>query len=67
MKYLYPKLFYQIYSVHEYKNGYIILLVYALLPGKSENVHQYFGIVFVCHAHTDRFNLSLKQYILTLK
>ena len=36
-----PKFFYQMYSVHGHKNGHFVSLVYALLPGKSENVYQY--------------------------
>ena len=31
-----PQYFYQLFSIHGYKNGHFIPLVYALLPGKSE-------------------------------
>ena len=30
-----PKYFYQLYTIRELRNGHFILLVYALLPGKS--------------------------------
>ena len=36
-----PNFFYQLYSVHGHKNSHFVSLVYALLPGKSENVYQY--------------------------
>lgn len=35
-----PKFFYQMYSVHGLKNGHFLPLVFALLPGKSENVYK---------------------------
>ena len=36
-----PKFFYQLYTLHGFKNGHYIPLVYCLLPGKSEEVYTY--------------------------
>ena len=32
-----PKFFYQLYTIHGLSNGHYIPLVYALLPGQSED------------------------------
>ena len=35
-----PKYFEQLYTLHGFKNGNYVPLIYCLLPGKSENVYQ---------------------------
>ena len=35
-----PKYFEQLYTLHGFKNGNYVPLIYCLLPGKSENVYR---------------------------
>lgn len=35
-----PKYFFQLYSIHGMKNGHFIPLVFALLPGKTEEIYR---------------------------
>ena len=37
-----PQLFFQLYTVHALRNGYLIPCAYGLLPNKQENTYRHF-------------------------
>ena len=57
-----PKFFEQLYTIHGFKNGHYIPLVYALLPSKSENTYVTFMSI-LCKLCEDK-NLQFKPKLI---
>lgn len=57
-----PKFFYQLYTIHGLCNGHYIPLVYALLPGQSEEIYRnmWSCLIDICSAR----NLLLKPSVI---